>query len=156
MAAKGWKRIEQSILVLSDRNAASASANDAVRILPARAMRKAYRSTFDESSDEGKQQAEAAIERLDDSDLDAFVAMVDGKPAGRFSYLSVGDVARLSDLRVLLDFESGTVAGTLVHHALQLARRMSPKVIVARETDGAHMERLGFTQAGCDVCFLAA
>ena len=155
LSANGWKRDETKIFALADWNAAPSATPTIVRVLPARAMRKAYRATFDESTEEGRQSAEAAMERLNDPDLDAFVAMQDGKPAGRLSYFSVGDIARLTDLHIIKGLDSNQVGANLLDHALQLARRLAPKAVVATAPDSeVAFTRHGFVEANQATVFI--
>lgn len=127
MTGKGWQRIETHVMSLARWELAETAADSAIRILPARAMRKAYRATYIETSAEG----DAAVNRLDDSNLDEFVAMVDGAPAGRIGYLSVGDTARITNAFVLPAFRGHRVEFQLMAHVLRLARRLLPKIIVS-------------------------
>ncbi len=105
--------------------------DDSVRVLPARAMRPAFRETFvpRPSSDADPtaapppapqpapqpapsggaasaaavqtQAAEALEDRMADSHLDMFVATVDGHPAGRGGLYQAGDIGCVKGLHVL-------------------------------------------------------
>jgi GNAT superfamily N-acetyltransferase len=168
LISKGWRRVDRLAMALvhwnapmehgrprhgevSTRlwNAPQVPSVPSIRILPARAMRKAYRATFGDDEPLSTICAEAGLERLNDANLDTFVATLDGQPAGRISYLSVGDAARLTDLHVLPTMRRRHVGLHLVAHALQLARRLSPKALVATVGLGnspgkAILERCGF------------
>jgi len=149
----------------------SDAAGPSLRILPARAMRKAYRQTFlgDETiAPEADRDllARAAGLRLDDSNYDSFVALLDDKPAGRVSLLESGDICRIQDLLVLPSIAGRGVGRGLLHHVLHLAYRLRPRIVVAAgwvETVGptngssnprnvaarALLERGGFREMGC-------
>ncbi len=150
LASKGWRRVETTVLTLARWDLTDAPAEPSIRILPARAMRKAYRATFGELSAEG----DAAVIRLDDSNLDEFVATIDGAPAGRIGYLSVGDTARITSAFVLPAFRGRCVGLQLMAHVIRLARRLLPKVIVSgADTADArsYLNRCGFDAAGTTV-----
>jgi GNAT superfamily N-acetyltransferase len=120
-----------------------------IRVLPARAMPKAYRQSFADAGASDDETA-AAVERLNDANYDAFVAMVDGQPAGRVAYLEVGDFARLAELFVAPARRGQGVGRCLTRHVLQLARRLAPRAFVAAvpaEDDiGARfLQRVGFS-----------
>jgi GNAT superfamily N-acetyltransferase len=130
---KGWNRLEAQVMALAKWDTADVMHDAAVRILPARAMRKAYRAMFEGESARG----DAAMERLNDSNLDAFVAVVDGAAVGRISYLSVGDAARVTNAFVLPEFRRRRIGMQLMGHVLRLARRLLPKALVAAGTTDA-------------------
>ena len=107
-----------------------------IRVLPARAMRSAVRDSF--LADPGipaparESAAEAFAERLDDSALDTFVALVNGKTAGRCALYQVGDLARVMDLVVLPPYRAAAVDSALLHQTLGLARRLAIKHVLAQ------------------------
>lgn len=165
LTSRGWQRRDVLAMGLVGRDAifAAASIADAtIRVLPARAMRRAYRSLLEASaserggtdgSDAASAVVETGLERLDDSNYDATIAQVDGMAAGRIAYLEVGDIARLVDLHVMPTFRGSAVGDVLIAHFLQTARRLSPRCIVAcvESDDSAGRERLmrhGFVAAG--------
>lgn len=154
LLSHGWRCVDRAAMYLTSMDALTGAVPPAIRILPARAMPKAYRQTFAaegaaanadpvSSGTAADAQAEAAIDRLNDSNLDAFVAMADGVPAGRISYLQAGDIARLDDITVLRAFRGRGVGGALVSHVLHLAKRLLPKTIVATAPADCP-ERVGF------------
>jgi len=154
LRAKGWRRVDVVAMGLVNWDGLKVAPDPSIRILPARAMPKAYRSTFEDDT-----RSDAARDRLNDSNLDAFVAMLDGQPAGRISYLSVGDAARLTDVYVPPVFRRHRVGRMLAAHFLQLARRLLPKVVVAsvasEDTVGqAFLARCGFVLIGTTTQFL--
>lgn len=127
LAGKNWRRVENVAMGLKDWGASAAADDETVRVLPARAMRRAYGRTF-----EGDSTGESAgTERLNDAKHDAFVCTLNGEPAGRAAYVEVGDIARLADVFVLPGFRGRGVGRSLVGHFLQTARRLSPQVVVA-------------------------
>ena len=123
----GWREHHRVIRTLPPGTGIKATAGD-FRILPARAMRKAYAATF---AADPPDRAAAALRRLDDSNMDAFVAMRDNHPAGRIAYLEVGDIARMKDLFVVPEARQRGAGAALVSHFAQLARRLLPRVVVA-------------------------
>jgi ribosomal protein S18 acetylase RimI-like enzyme len=161
LLGKGWRKIESHAMALVSWGALDVPPDPSIRILPARAMPKAYRATFDEAGETAEVEADAARLRLDDSNMDAFVAMADGRPAGRISYLSVGDAARLADLYVSAALRRRGIGRALATHILQLARRLLPRVIVAslesEDVAGqACLARCGFAGVGSCVEFRRA
>ncbi len=126
---------------------------DDVRILPARAMREAFRATFVDASTPMSKSAretiaDAANERLNDPQYDMFVATVSGKPAGRCALYQVGDIARVLELSILDNYAGCGVDRMLVSHALRLAKRLGMSNICTQvSSDDDVAERL-FTSAG--------
>lgn len=104
-----------------------------VRVLPARAMRTALRATFVASNDcpDPHMAADAAGERMDDPRYELFVAMVEGRPAGRCAFHEVGDIARIMDLNVLPEFRGRSVERALLAQVLTQARRLAMRNICA-------------------------
>lgn len=120
-----------------------------LRVLPARAMRSAFRESIlaDREIPEAwrESSADAFAERLDDAALDAFVALMDGKPVGRCSLYQVGDLARVMDFVVPPSFHAQGVDTALLHHALVLARRLAIKHVLT-QVDAQRTERLHWLQ----------
>lgn len=156
LAAKGWLRSDRLALGLVSLQSAIESApadNPAVRILPARAMRRAYRELIAAESTDDSAAIDAAIDRLDDANFESVIAQIDGRPAGRIAYFEVGDIGCLADFHLHPDFKDSLAAGSLIAHFLHTARRLSPRTIVAciDDTDTAKqaiLERHGFAAAG--------
>ena len=71
---------------------------------------------------------EAATERLNDPQMDAVIAMVDGETAGFCALFEVGDIALVTDLVVTPAYRRRGVATALVNHVLKLARRLLMRV----------------------------
>lgn len=154
LLSRGWRCVDRAAMYLASMDAMTEAVPPAIRVLPARAMPKAFRRTFAAEGAAANAdpvlagaaadaQAEAAIDRLNDSNHDAFVATVDGVAAGRISYLQAGDIARLDDITVLRAFRGRGVGGALVSHVLRLAKRLLPKTLVATAPADCP-ERIGF------------
>lgn len=134
-----------------------------VRVLPARAMRSAYRETMEAvpprtGASWSSHVAEACEERLDDPSLDMFVALVGKQPAGRCALYQVGDLAQVRDVTVLPSFADRGVERALLGHVLALAKRLAMKNVLAlAEADdavrAAWLEHAGFVQDGTIVEF---
>ena len=149
LAKKGWTRRNVVAMQLC-RLAVPDDSHDSIRILPARAMKRAYRATFESGSGE---EAAAGIERLNDANYDAVVAVIDGKSAGRAAFLEAGDIARLADVFVLPALRRRGVGRALGLHFLKLVQRLSPRLVVAAcpssdEQAIAYLGRTGFDPAG--------
>lgn len=153
----GWTERAMTVLGLATWQWLDATPDESIRILPARAMPKAFRATFEVDAGKTTVAPEIASERLNDSRMDVFVAMHDGKPAGRVGYLQVGDVARLTELWVVPDARGSGVGRAMAAHVCQLARRLLPKEYVAccdRSDNAARkfLERAGF-EAGDEMTY---
>jgi GNAT superfamily N-acetyltransferase len=153
LVPKGWRRRDLAVVKLADLELSHARLNDAIRILPARAMPKAFHQTFAGDGDLAEARARLASERLNDSNYDVFVAMLDNQPAGRIGYLEVGDIARLADVFVMPDFRRRGVGVAMAAHFLRLVRRLLPRAVVActeAENGGGleYLRRCGFVAAG--------
>ncbi len=158
LPAHGFTRRDRLALAMTDWPAA-APPDPAIRIIPARAMRKSFRATFLDPGDtrwsaESKALlADEAEERLNDANYDCFVAMYKDQPAGRIAYHEVGDIAALRDLYVITAHRRQSVGRALLAHVITLAKRLAPRVFVASlPADDApasrYLERAGFKLAG--------
>jgi len=105
--------------------------NEAIRVLPARAMRAAFAKTIrsgrPSSPEDAALMAEAYGQRLDDPQFDMFVATCDHDPAGHCALYQVGDMARVMDLSALPSFAGRGVDRALLGHVLTMARRLAMK-----------------------------
>lgn len=156
LSENGFRRHVHSTMALA--NWPDVEPVTGVRVLHARAMRAALRVTFVEAEssnfpDGQALSADACEERLNDPQFDMFVAMVDGKPAGRCALFQVGDIARIMDLSVLASFVDRGVDVALVLHMLSLAKRLVMRNICVQvdevsERQPAWFERFGFTADG--------
>lgn len=153
----GWNMVAQPFWGLQRWDGLSTTAATGIRVLPARAMPNAYHQTYVPVAAAGAvpdaDTVEMAAERLNDSRLDVFVAMREGRPAGRIGYLQVGDIARVYDLYVIPDQRGHGAARALVSFVLGLARRLLPRCIVAAGLPGnaavnAFLSKCGFAEIG--------
>ena len=105
---------------------------------------------FDSGHNQGPPEALASAqnERLDDSQLDMFVAVSQQKAVGRGGLYQVGDFGRVIDLCVEESERQDSIARTLLAHVLALAKRLTLRsVIVQIDRDDATRHRW-FEQAG--------
>ncbi|MDO8629735.1 MAG: hypothetical protein Q7R41_04520 [Phycisphaerales bacterium] len=124
-----------------------------VRVVPARALREMLRRSYldDDTPPTAKARellAESYNERMDDPQLDLFVATIDRRPAGRVALYQVGDIARIVDLTVLPAFVDRGVEYALLGHALALAKRLALPSILAQVAENATTHRRWLTDAG--------
>lgn len=158
---RGWVR--RDIVAMHMNHWISPEIHPAVRILPARAVRDVFQKTFTSHADhsgrdENAIAASAASDRLDDPQLDMFVATVDRLPAGRCGLYQVGDIARVVDLHVNPYFSKQNVAEALLSHVLTLAKRLAMPMVVAQRLDTDRkrlqlMSEFGFVDDGQSVEF---
>jgi GNAT superfamily N-acetyltransferase len=158
LPSRGFIRRDRLALVMADWPA-TAPPDPAVRIIPARAMRRAYRATFLDPGDsrwseESKgRMADEAEERMNDANYDVFVAMLGDRPAGRVGYHEVGDIAALRDLYVVQAVRRAGVGRALTMHVVMLAKRLSPRLLVTSLADdeppgSRYVGRIGFVPVG--------
>ncbi len=150
---RGWKRRDLAAAYLSNAWLFDESPPDELRLLPARAMRRAYRATFADDGPAAEPLAEAAFARLDDASYNAFIAMRGDQPVGRAAYLETGDIARLMDVHVMADVRRQGIGRAMIAHMLQLARRLLPRIVVAcppndDKTATVFLEHCGFVISG--------
>jgi ribosomal protein S18 acetylase RimI-like enzyme len=106
--------------------------NPAVKMLPARAMRRAFREIMlakpvhDQPTRE--MLAEVANERLNEPQYDMFVAMLNDQPAGHGVLFQVGDIGRLEHIYVAPPFRRQGVGRTIIAHLLALSRRLALRI----------------------------
>jgi hypothetical protein len=126
------------------------SVDPRVRILPARAMRPALRSTFVDCPESGNQSllADLTNERMDDSAYDMDVALVDNRPAGRCALYQVGDIARIMEFYALPGDLRDVVRESLLAHSLALAKRLNMRSICAQVPMEAKDDQQLFLHAG--------
>ena len=124
-----------------------------LRVLPARAMRPIYVQSFLDFSTGHNQGppgvlASAQNDRLDDSQLDMFVAVSQKRALGRGGLYQVGDFGRVIDLCVEQSPQQDAIARMLLAHILALAKRLTLRsVLVQIDRDDA-TRRQWFEQAG--------
>lgn len=131
LSSKDYRRRDLSAMVVQEWVELPAPRD--IRVLPARAMRKALHAIHAEEfrmSDAAEQDmlTAGATERLDESQIDAFVALLDGAPAGHCTLFQVGDIGRIVDLFVVESFRRGGVATALMGHLLRMARRLTMRI----------------------------
>jgi len=154
LMARGFRRRVYHAMMLTRWVQVSPSRR--VRVLPARAMRLALRQTF--PGDSTSDQPAACEQRLDDAPFDMFVAMVEGRPAGRCALYQVGDIGRVMDLCVSDSTDRSIVEQALTAHVLALAKRLALRNICV-QVDGedsrlrAFYETFGFVSDGTIVEF---
>jgi len=157
LPTQGFTRRDRLALAMTDWPATTPP-DHAIRIIPARAMRKSYRATFLDPGDirwsaaSREMMANEAEERLNDANYDVFVAMLDDQPAGRIGYQEVGDIAALRDLYVVSALRRRSVGRALLAHVITLAKRLAPRVFVASlpaddEPATAYIKHHGFQPA---------
>lgn len=147
MNEKGWHRESLAVLAWTDseRSPTETDCED-VRILPARAMRRAYRS-FLESLHAGDEFAcDAAFDRLDDASYEVLLAVRDGTAIARIGYHEVGEFARLRDFSYLSAGDDDAIRRVLIAHFLLRAKRMLPRAVVACVPESSRDE-IGFLQS---------
>lgn len=128
---------------------------DDVRVLPARAMRTAFRQAvvgmFPEdqlATPFAELTVEACEDRLDDPSYDACVALVENRPVGFYALHQVGDIARIAVLSVLPGHLDQGVEVAMLHHGLTLARRLEPRVVCATVDEHDTLRHGWLAQAG--------
>ncbi len=123
-------------------------APNGLRVLPARAMRRAFRSTYDI-----EHAAELAERRLDYAQYDVFVAMKKGEPVGRCGLFQAGEIAEIRELFVTPSHRRTGIATALIAEVLGMARRLMMRIVTARvdaACEGAltFLKQSGFTDQG--------
>jgi GNAT superfamily N-acetyltransferase len=150
-------RAEASLPYVLARNAVARSPAG-LRILGARAMRRAYTELIGLRSREQAGGADAPrardltdmhLERLNDPQYDAFVARLDDHPVGVVSLLQVGEIGRVCDLFVHREQRRRGIGSALIQYAVATARRWSLCPICAEAPAGdaacrGLLERAGF------------
>ena len=151
LRSAGFERDDSLALVLA--NWTNPQPSGAVRVLPARPMRKAFSEVWAEATRHAPAPiphrnalVDAAIERLDDHRMDAFVAMCDQAPAGVGALFQIGDVGRLIDFHVLPEYRRRGVGRMILTHAVNLAQRLTMRLVCA-EVPVDDETALGFCKA---------
>jgi GNAT superfamily N-acetyltransferase len=133
-----------------------------VRIVPARAMRRALDAVFaDGGNDPNTEPAvyvAATHERIDDPALDLFVALLDGEPVGVMDLLQVGEIGCVKTAFTHASVRGRGVGTALLAHVLQLAQRLALRHICVEveatdEPVEAFFQRAGFEVGGELVAF---
>jgi ribosomal protein S18 acetylase RimI-like enzyme len=157
---RGCLRIEALACALSEETAAGPDSR--LRILPARAMRRAYTRVVAARSELHPELSEELIavqlERLNDPQYDAFVGLTEEQPVGMVTVFQVGQIGRICDLFVLPQARGRGYALALLRYAVATARRWSLRPICAQveatNTAGRSLLRkAGFQEGGTLVSY---
>lgn len=133
-----------------------------VRVLGARAMRRAYTAIVGQRSaaqpDLADDLTAVQLERLNDPQYDGFVALLDDEPVGICSVFQVGEIGRICDVFVVEKLRRRGVGAAMVSYAVMTARRWSLRPICAEvpaddEPARALFRKLGFEEGGVIVSF---
>lgn len=153
LAGRGFAERVSDVMVLAARPAIDRPAG--VRVLPARALRAAFQATFQAAGGADAAlaglNAAAYAERLDDAHMDMYVALVDGRPAGRCGLYQVGDIGRMKGLCVMPGFEERGVERALLEQTLALAQRLALPMVCAAVHRADDRRRRWYEQAGFQV-----
>ena len=154
MNVKGWRREDIVALSLADIDKGPGELElEGHRVLPARAMRRAYLAYLESRHPGRQQECDAAFDRLDDANYELLLAVRSGDVVGAIAYHEVGEVARLREFSRSSDADESAVRRLLMAHFLLRARRLSPRAVVAGCSESApqeiqFLEECGFAQAG--------
>ncbi len=116
--SRGWRAVRRNVYLLSDY--VPPVANAAVQVIPGRAAYGELRQALTDRAtrvhnDAARvtQQVEAAMDQLDDSRIDIFLARQSRKPVGVASLLTLGNIGVVLDLVDLSANDSSAVFHTL-------------------------------------------
>ncbi len=154
LTGKGFVRRDEHAMLV--REWMDVAIPDDVRVLPARAMRKALDAVLDErlaDSSASKQMHDAVVGRLDDASMNGFVAQKAGEAAGYLMFFEVGDIGCVTDIYVRESLRRQGVGTALLDHAMKLSRRLALRIQGARvpKDDAAAValfEKLGMEPDG--------
>lgn len=161
LAPHGFARRE-SIAMLHDGSRPPAAADESLRVIGARAMRRAYTrictERFADYQSPTDELVAAQLERLNDPQYDAFVAMLADEPAGTITVHQVGDIGRIRDIFVVPALRRRGVGLALVAFALATAARWSLRTIctaisVENTIGRTLLTRVGFMEGATIVSF---
>lgn len=129
----GLRRVSWTALLLAaDERGES---HGALRIVPARAMRRACRVIFEQAltagDASGAARVDVALEQLGQPSYDGLVALCDDSPAGYVAVHQVGEIGRVRDLFVCGEHRRSGVARALLRYAVAAARRWALHPICA-------------------------
>jgi len=149
LAPLGLVRHEAAVLE-HDGGVARASGEGPVRVLGARAMRRAYTRVLEAVARPGLagQFRDQHLERLNEPQYDGFVALVDDEAVGAVSLLQVGEIGRICDLMVSPAWRGRGVGGELLSHAVRTAQRWLLRPVCAAVWVGKAAALDEFTKAG--------
>ena len=100
----------------------------------------------------------SGLERLNDPQYDAFVALRDDQPVGAVALYQVGEIGRIVDLYVCLGARRAGIASCLLNYVVAASRRWELRPLctqVAAENVAARalLGKLGFEEGGTIVGF---
>jgi GNAT superfamily N-acetyltransferase len=131
--ARGFERVDQTAMLLTHWPAKSP--RDGVRLVPARSVQAKCRALIAAAMAEGGDASEEAVDvalvHLDDPQLEWWVAVIGGEAVGIGGIYQVGDLATVRDLFVAPDRRRAGIGTAIIAHLLAIARRLTPRVIVA-------------------------
>jgi GNAT superfamily N-acetyltransferase len=158
---RGYQRCEKLTYLFPPGG--TVSGEEGVRILGARAMRRAYTRMIAERSAEHDDLSDdltaVQLERLNDPQYDGFVALFEDEPVGIVSVYQVGEIGRVCDLYVARGRRGRGVATALLGQAIQTARRWGLRPIcmeVAAQNVPARslVEKTGFEPGDTIVAYM--
>ena len=155
---RGWRELHFDIMRL-DR--ASPLRERTCRIISARSAMRLYDAFAREAAASIEPQlADVSIERLDDPQYEALVAIVDGRVVARAALMTSGEVGLIEQVKVLDAYRRRGLGRAVVEAAIELCMRAQLKHVLL--TVGTHNEvakrlyaSLGFTKLGEEVTFAA-
>ncbi|GMV98850.1 MAG: hypothetical protein AMXMBFR83_31980 [Phycisphaerae bacterium] len=162
LTARGYR--PQTLLAMRQASAVRPAGAADVRILPARAMRKALREIIMNREDVSPETRETMLnvvtDRLDHPPFDLFVAMCGDAPAGFGALLQAGEIGLAEPIFVDQRFRRRGVGLAIMAHLLALSRRLAMRTtcLATEETNlpaRALYERCGFEVDGSLVQFIA-
>lgn len=131
--ARGFERFDQTAMLLT--HWPERTPRDGVRLVPARSVQAKCRALVAaasaESGDASEEAVEVAMVHLDDPQLEWWVAMIGGEAVGMGGLYQVGDLTTVRDLFVLTARRRAGIGATIIARLLAIARRLTPRVIVA-------------------------
>lgn len=162
LAPLGFKPVQTCVMV-HDGTSSGAPETNHVRVVGARAMRRAYTRLLEEASPSltaSAQFRDAHLERLNEPQYDAFVALVGDEPAGVISLLQVGEIGRVCDLHVAPAWRRKRIASALLQYAVKTAQRwlLRPVCAGVRAENAAALavfRQAGFSEADSLVSYEA-
>ena len=163
--SRGWRAVRRNVYLLSDY--VPPVANAAVQVIPGRAAYAELRLALTDhvarqhhDAARVTQQVEAAMDQLDDSRIDVFLARQARKPVGVASLLTLGNIGVVLDLFDLSSHDSSdvfvTLAARLFDHCL---RAQFEQVLLCLDEGDAQLPRfaaLGFKAVASYVCYVRA
>lgn len=157
---RGCQRRETWACLLAEET--GAGLDERVRVLGARAMRRAYTHVVTARAAVHPEMREELIavqlERLNDPQYDAFVGLAGEQPVGMITVFQVGQIGRLCDLYVLPQARRCGYGLALLRYAIATARRWSLRPICA-QVEATNMagrsllRRAGFQEGGTLVSY---